>query len=399
MSRRPRIGIHCPGTGRGGPWRYVHSLLRHIDTREFNVSIICDLHGEYEPRREIHVVPLSPPGASNEAPAAAAVETNLAQREPRFKPLRVMAGFAQSARRLARTLAPLRLDLFHTQNTGCEEAPVAARLAGIPCRVGTFHTDHTYDLHGERSGLHYQVLERISNRSLHRAIAVSQATGRNWRRRTFIPRHRVVTIHNGITAADFHRRQAKADARQSLDLPQDAFIVLGLGRLDEAKGFADLIDAVAMLRPEHPHLLAVIAGEGPLLEPLRMLAEYRQANVRLLGFQADVLPLLAATDAFALPSLCEACPYAVLEAMAAGLPVIASDVGGVQELLGETGLALPPRNAPRLANAMHTLIERPELRAELGTAAAGRVAVRFDEAAMAARTFEVYRSLLRSKGH
>jgi glycosyltransferase involved in cell wall biosynthesis len=251
-------------------------------------------------------------------------------------------------------------------------------------------------LRNERSSFGYQFLERISNRSLHTAIAVSAATGRNWRRRTFLPNQRVVTIHNGIDPGRFSRRQSPSDARVALNLPRDTFMVVGLGRLDEAKGFADLIDAAALLRAAVPNLLVAIAGEGLLRTPLESLARSRNVDARFLGFQKDVQPVLDAADVFALPSLCEACPYAVLEAMAAGLPALGSDVGGVRELIrhGETGLVLPPRNAPAWAAAIHTLAADAGLRERFGQAGRERVIESFQERDMVRRTFGVYHQLL-----
>lgn len=397
---KPRIGLHCPGTGSGGPWRYVHSLLRHIDLTAFDVRVFCDIEGLYEPRPEILIVPLQT--RSNQRPDAfyAGITSRQAsgilspQRQFQMLPrsFRLIAGFFRDARRLARTLRPHRLDLFHTQNTGCEEAPVAARLAGIGRIVGTFHTDSTYDLNRERDSWDYRMLERISNRSLHRAIAVSHATGRDWRRRTFMPPHRVVAIHNGIDASQFSRRQSQQDARRSLNVPEEAFVVAGLGRLDQAKGFADLIDAAAMA--EVPNLLLLIAGTGPLQPALEAHAASRGVTVRFLGFLSDVQPVLDAADLFALPSLCEACPYAVLEAMAAGLPVLGSDVGGVSELIAAgAGLVLPPRAPAAWAPVIRALAKDATLRARFGAAGRDRVAL-FDEREMAARTFQIYRELL-----
>jgi glycosyltransferase involved in cell wall biosynthesis len=307
---------------------------------------------------------------------------------------RVIAGFLKSAYRLAKHLRAFQFDLFHTQNTGCEEAPLAARLAGIPRIVGTFHTDSTYDLHSERSSWGYRFLERLSNRSLHRAIAVSAATGRNWQRRTFLPSPRITTIHNGIDAGKFRRQNSRAAAKLKLDLPHDAFVVLGLGRLDEAKGFADLIAAAGMLHAAVPKLLVLIAGEGPLRQSLQNQAQSLGVNVHFAGFVSEIQPLLDAADLFALPSLCEACPYAVLEAMAAGAPVLASDVGGVSEMIRRSGTLLPPRNPAAWATAIHRLANDEPRRLTMEREGLERVTERFREEEMVRATFQLYRELL-----
>jgi len=255
VANRANLGFYCPGAGTGGPWRYLHSILAALSPDEFDVTVFCDLPGEYEPRPSVKVVRLGGPVAH---PGGAAVttptETRLAKRSAltRLAPkaVRTWAGFGKQSRRLARLLREHPVDLFHTQNTGCEESPVAAKLAGIQHVIGTFHVDSTYDLHRERSGPSYRMLEVVSNRCLDTAIAVSHATKRDWVRRSHIPADRVVTIHNGIDPEKFRRRQSREAARAALGLPKDGIVVGGLGRLDEAKGFTYLLAAAAGLRPE-----------------------------------------------------------------------------------------------------------------------------------------------------
>lgn len=260
---RIRLGIYCPGTGTGGPWRYAHSILSALDPAEFEVTVFSDLT-EYRPQPWVKAVSL-----------ATTVEPAVVVASPPIKPRRSAlsrlappvvkrwAGFGQEARRFARVLRRHPVDVFHTQNTGCEESPVAARLAGVPRVVGTFHVDSTYDLHRERSGPSYRLMEVVSNQCLDVGIAVSRETGRDWVRRTRLPHARVTTIHNGIDPDRFRRRQPRAEARAQLGLPADALVVGGLSRLDEAKGFEFLIAAAAELRAEFPRLVVVIAGRGP----------------------------------------------------------------------------------------------------------------------------------------
>lgn len=394
-SPRPRLGLYCPGAGTGGPWRYVHSLLAGLDPAEFAVTVFCDLPGGYEPRPWVRVVRLGLAGAF-EGGAARPAPAGPNRKRPRLgrlvpAPARVWAGFARETRRLARLMAGHRLDVLHTQNAGCEEAPVAARLAGVPRVIGTFHVDSTYDLHRERSGPTYRALEAVSNRCLDVGIAVSRATGREWVRRTPGIGARVGTIYNGIDPETFRRRAAPAAARCRLGLPEAGPVVGGVGRLDEAKGFGDLVDAAGLLRDEFPDLTVAVAGAGPLRAALEARAAGR---VRFLGFQADVQPVLDALDVFALPSWCEACPYALLEAMAAGLPAVGAAVGGVPELIapGRTGLVVPPRDPAALAGALRALLRDADLRRRWGAAGRDRVAEAFHERDMVAKTIGVYRA-------
>jgi glycosyltransferase involved in cell wall biosynthesis len=312
--------------------------------------------------------------------------------------IRLWGGFGRQALQLARLLRQHPVDLFHTQNTGCEESPVAAKLAAIPHVVGTFHVDSTYDLHHDRSGPGHRGLEVLSNHCLDKAIAVSQATKRDWVRRTHVPGSRVIRIHNGIDPQTFRRRQSREVARKALGLPADALIVGGLGRLDEAKGFTYLLEAAARLASTLPNLFVTIAGTGMLREELESQAARLgiASRVRFLGFQPDVQLTLDSLDVFALPSLCETLGYALLEAMATELPAIGSAVGGVPEVIvpGETGLLVRSRQADELATALRTLLRDAEVRQRMGAAARQRVERHFQEREMVRKTIELYRDVL-----
>lgn len=364
------------------------------------MSVFCDLPGAYEPRPWVKVVPLDVVAAAPSATAGAATsEAPVAKRLalPRLAPkaVRLWVGFGAQTRRLARLLRRHPVDIFHTQNTGCEESPVAAKLAGVRHVIGTFHVDSTYDLHGARSGPTHRLLEVVSNRCLDTAIAVSRATKRDWVRRSHIPAARVVTIHNGIDPDKFHRRQSREAARTALGLSADGLIVGGLGRLDEAKGFTYLLDAAARLSTEFPNLTVAIAGAGPLREPLEQQAIRLGLRnvVRFLGFRSDVQPVLDALDVFAMPSLSETLGYALLEAMATELPAVGSAVGGIPEVIvpGETGFVVPPRNADRLAEGLRVLLRDAELRMRMGAAGRTRVGRDFHERDMVRKTIDLYR--------
>ncbi len=217
-------------------------------------------------------------------------------------------------------------------------------------------------------------------------------------RRTHIPGERVVTIYNGIDPDRFRRQRSRSDARGQLGLPADVLVVGGVGRLDEAKGFSHLIAAAARLRAEFPGLVVAITGDGPMRKSLEAEAvrEGVEDVVRFLGFRSDVQLVLDALDVFVLPSLCEAHPYALLEAMATKLPAVGTAVGGVPETIvdGITGFVVPPRNSDRLAVAIRTLLLDPDLRLRLGEAARDRVIREFDERITVRRTIQLYRDLL-----
>ncbi len=387
---RPTLGFDI-APGASGPARYVAALVRGLAAESWDVRF-----------------PLAEGGAPGEqagAQSASVASSSASQRRSAGglkrcvpAPLRYVAGFAQQSWRISRRLAVRPVDLFHAQNTGCEETPVGCRWSGAVRVLGTLHVDATYDPHGTRDRYLQRSLEWLSNRCLHQAIAVSEATKRDWLRRTRLREDQIAVIHNGIDPARVGRRQSRGDARAALKLPRDAVILGAMGRLDGVKGFEYLIEALALLAPDCPRLVLAIAGTGPLAESLAGQAAARglRQRVVLLGYCQDVDQFLDACDVFVLSSLSEALPFALLEAMSHELPVVGTRVGGVPEVIvqGETGLLVPPRDASGLAAAIAPLVDRPDLRQKLGSAGRERIVAHFHEADMVRRTVDMYQHLL-----
>ena len=382
--------------GSSGPARYVAALTRALVSTEWSVEFV-DLAGAWN--AETAAFPAVPAARSPNAVSVARAGRSSIKAKLFPRSVRLALGSHRTARRMSQVIRQSSADIIHLQATGCEEAPIAARMARHPRILGTFHVDSTYDLDNERSTYAHRSIERISNRCLHLAIAVSEATKRDWVRRTGIPADRVVTIHNGVDAEHFQRGRSQAAARQELGLPNDGrLIVGGVGRLDAAKGFAYLIEAVAMLAADFPQLHLALAGQGRLRGELEELARRLGVadRVQFLGQCADVRIVYDALDVYAMPSLCEALPYALLEAMAHELPVAAATVGGIPEVIveGETGFLTPPRDATALAASLRPLLESQELRTRLGQAGRERVSRHFTESECVRKTIDVYRQML-----
>jgi glycosyltransferase involved in cell wall biosynthesis len=320
----------------------------------------------------------------------------LAQLAP--KPLRVWCGYAKASVNLARHFRSRPVELLHSNQTGCEESPIAARLAGIPIVVGTFHIDPTYDLHGARSSSTFRLVECLSNACLDRAIAVSRSAKKLWERRSLIRPRRVITIHNGIDPDRFGRRHSKIEARRALGLPLIGPVVGSLGRLDEAKGFRYLLEAAPLLLRKHPGLTVAIGGSGPLRESLERRADELGIGraVCFTGFRTDVQVFYDAIDLFILPSVCETLGYVLLEAMACRLPVIGTRVGGIPEVIreGHTGWLVRPRDPEAIARAADMLLDADGLRIRFGQEGCRRVVETFHEKEMVRRTIDIYRELL-----
>ena len=345
---------------------------------------ILDLVAEYLPRAEVSVM-LRPTDAGQRLLAAAAALGARtvplpSPRDPAFGP--TIAGW----------LAASRVDVFHVHvGLGWEDWDGArvARAVGCPAVVQTLHQPYLVTHPRKRDRWHHAVAD------VDRLIAVSVAVRRTYERIGAAP-DRLTTVPNGVGPRSGFLGRDRARARLGLD--GDRPVVLTTGRLAPMKGQRYLLDAVPALAARFPDLAVVVLGEGALRGALtRQAVDLGVAHrVRLPGHRSDARLLLDAADVFVLPSLHEGMPLAVLEAMEAGLPVVATDVIGTAEVVAQegTGLLVRPRDAPALADAIGGLLVDPGARRRLGEAGRCRYRAQFTRARMAADTWAVYEQVL-----
>jgi glycosyltransferase involved in cell wall biosynthesis len=407
---RPRIGIFDLSESHSGLTRYVNGILDVISGEEFDVTVFCHPRNPYTPRPDVRFFPipgLTPPpaaapsgGQPSEVSPDPVAGSTLSRLWRSLAPsdVRYAVGYARMAARIARHLRSEPVDVLHTNECGCMQSVLAARLARVPRVIATYHTTSVYDRLAGRLTPGYRMLEQATNRLLDRAIAVSDSTRLDRVRHTRIPGSRVVTIHNGVDPDEFDRLPDVRTARASLGLPGDRLILGAVGQLQPYKGFDVLIRAFAALAGDHPDVNLAVAGSGPQQEELEFLAGQLgvRSRVHFLGFQANVPLVLAALDVYVLSSRCEALPYALLEAMAAKRPVVATTVGGVAEVIeaGVSGLLVPPGRVGALSENLRHLVRSESTRTRIGTAARERVVRYFHQRDSAQQTIEVYRQLL-----
>ena len=259
----------------------------------------------------------------------------------------------------------------------------AARLAGRGRIVAGRRSVPTE--HGVR-GLLEEIVVQFADRVVVNAEAL-RPRGRAARRTEVIP--------SGVDTDRFDARTIdRAAAKAALGVPAGAPTIGTVGRLEARKGTRTLIEAAARLRdtPDAPYV--VVAGDGPLRDELAALAARLGVaeRVRLLGNRGDVRAVLGGLDVFVLPSLTEGMSNALLEAMAMALPVVATDVGGNPEVIGDaaTGVLIPAGESEPMANALAALLADPARRAQLGAAARRRVEERYGARAMVRRLESIY---------
>lgn len=343
----------------GGTERQMVELVRRLDARHFRVHVACfhkrgSLLSKMPSDIAIEVFPLRGFGR----PAAA----------------RELFRFARWCRRIGARLV-------HTCDLYANVFGLAgAAAARVPVRIGSRREVVTGDK--SRAQLTAQAL---AYRTAHTIVANSRAAREQLTKEGIAPT-RIELIPNGIDFTSFAP-------------PRDRHIIrkiVMVANLRAEKGHDVLIDAAPAILAREPEAEFFIGGDGPLRDALVRRAEAKGVADRFhfLGQCNDVPALLATSDLFVLPSRSEAFPNAVIEAMAAGLPVVATNVGGIPELItpGTTGLLVPPGDAVALATSVLDLMDRPGFASSLGQAARARIEQEFSFDRMVASFESLYES-------
>lgn len=211
-----------------------------------------------------------------------------------------------------------------------------------------------------------------------------------------LPGQRITIIHNGI---DLPESTERASVRAALGVEDNDFVVMQVARLDPIKDHQTAIRAIVAACRQNPKIRLFIVGDGPERQNIHRALTAHQVNghVQMLGLRNDVPRLLAAADAFILTSVSEGIPVTVIEAMAAGVPVVATKVGGLPELVTHSisGYLTPPGDASQLAEAVLELAADPTKRAQFANRAKSDARTKFSQAKMMGSYASTYEDMLR----
>jgi sugar transferase (PEP-CTERM/EpsH1 system associated) len=295
--------------------------------------------------------------------------------------------------RLWRLLRRERPDILHTHGwaTLCEGV-LAARMAAVPMVV-----------HGEHGTMETRtrnlVLQRLVWGRLDRVLSVSSRLTERLSATVGFPEDRIQTIRNGVDLDRFTSRR-RARARRTAGLEEDDLVIGTAGRFEAVKDQQNLVDALGALRRGGLRFKALIAGDGPLRQQLidRAATLDLDSAIRFMGMRLDIEEVLACLDIFVLSSRSEGLSNTIQEAMASGVAVVATNVGGTDELVqhGRTGLLVPPRDSSALASAIDTLANDSALRTAMGCAARARVEAEFGLDRMIRSYEELYEDVARA---
>jgi sugar transferase (PEP-CTERM/EpsH1 system associated) len=307
--------------------------------------------------------------------------------------------------KLWRLLRRLRPDIVHTRNLAALEAAFPAALAGAPVRIHGEHGRDVDDLDGSNAGR--QRLRRLFKPFVHHYITVSRDLASYLEHKVDVPPARITQIYNGVNTDVFHPARG---GREPLEWRgsggNDLFVIGTVGRMQEVKDQVTLARAFAALMRQMPgaqrRVRLAMIGDGPLRERAqKVLAEAGIAQCAWLpGNRNDVPRIMRGFDLFVLPSLAEGISNTILEAMASGLPVVATAVGGNPELVEEgiTGTLVPAGDPERMAAALRAYVENADLCRRQGLAALAAIERRFRMDVMMNAYLEVYDNMLAGAG-
>lgn len=312
------------------------------------------------------------------------------------------ANTAKQALRLARYLREHRIQIVHTHNfyPNMFAIPVAW-LAGVPVRVASVRD--TGELWTPMQRRAQRVICRLATRVVVNAEAIRQrliAEG--------YPEDKIILIRNGLDLSRFARRHSAAKIRRQCGLPPHVHVAAVISRLHPMKGIEDFLEAARIVVQRVRDAYFLIVGGSGVVRGGEYREELRRYAVRLglghrvvfAGYRLDTTALLSAVSVSVLPSLCEGLSNVLLESMAAGVPVVATRVGGNPEAVAEgvNGFLVPPRDPGALADAICRLLEDRELAARFGQEGKRRIAHCFSLERMVGETERLYWSLLTPQG-
>jgi len=308
--------------------------------------------------------------------------------------------------KLVKVLKQEYIDIIHSHNKAVHfYAVLAAKIAGIPI----IHTKHGRnlpkgDINNIDNSVKTKLYRRISYLMTDLTVAVSYDAKRFALQTDGMPEEKIITIHNGIDTVKYNKTLSKdqiKEMKQFMGIAEHNLIIGNVARLSREKDHNTLLAAFAIVSNELRNVKLIIVGDGPLSEELqaKSIALNISSNVLFLGMRNDIPELLKLFDIAVLSSITEGIPLTLLEAMAAGLPIVATNVGGNPEVVEDqiTGLLVPAKNPSALAEAMIHLLKNENKRIEMGEAGRKRVQKYFNLDLMVKQYEAIYETFLTVK--
>jgi len=353
----------------GGAERFLVDLIKHLPKQRVEPVVLCLYReGEFAKELESVGVPIQVIGVPRKF------------------------GFG-GYRLVFRAIRQARPDILHCHLLeGCWYGLPSGWLARVPIRIAHLQNCHWY------LPLKLRLFDRFVFQFGHAALGCSKAVLKFYKEKMRYPEQKLYLVYNGIDVNRFKDLPSKNEARQLLGLQQDEIVVATVASLTPQKGHEFLIRAIPKIVAAFPRVRFLFVGDGVLRSDLEFLANNLgvREHIQFMGKRFDVPKILAASDIFVLPSLWEGFGIALVEAGLSGIPAVASRIDGIVEVIedGKSGILVPPKDTEALAEAILTLIQRPDLRHQMGRVAREVCLARFDISAIARYVLSIYEELL-----
>lgn len=279
---------------------------------------------------------------------------------------------------------------------------LAAKFAGIPIIVHTPHGHVFFGYFGPLKTKIFIILEKLASRITDKIVALTNREKEDHLRLRIANDDKFIIIHSGIDLKKFKELSfnEKQNLKRDLGIPENILIIGTAGRLEPVKGPEFLIEAAKYIILKYPNTHFLFSGDGHLKQNLEERASELgiEKNIIFLNWRDDVAKIISIYDVFVLPSLNEGMGRVLVEAMALGKPIVASNIGGIPDLVshGKNGFLVPPKDPRELANCIQILIEDEEKKAKMGKAGK-EIVENFTKEKMVEKIAELYKELMIQK--
>ena len=325
----------------GGLEKILTTIVLNLDKKKYNISVWCLREGGFFADKLVKE----------------GIDVKILHISTSRNPLSIY--------KLYRLLKCHKFDIIHTHAYSAGTiGRISAFLAGVPVIIS--HNHSVYDYYGK----FYNLVEWFLSLITDRVICISEVVNGFANKTQRINSKKLITIHNGIDDVCDLTEKSSSDLKKELGIPINHPVICTISHMEEHKGLKYLLEAASLLLQSKNDVSFLLVGEGVLKKELKILcADLKiEKNVIFAGEQSDISEILSLSDIFVLPSLREGLPLTILEAMACGKPVIATNVGGIPEIVkdGENGILVYPKDPETLYMAMNELLGDREKREKMG---------------------------------
>lgn len=298
-------------------------------------------------------------------------------------------------KKFAEMIKDEQIDIIHAQD---QDTILMAGFAHWRLKSKTVMSRHVLFEHAGnwKRKMRRDLVLNTARRRMDKVVAVSEAVRQDFAQLAKLPLEKIVTIYNGLDVEKFNIQDRRATKRAEMGWQDDEPIVIMVAALAEGKGHDLLIEAVPQIKAAIPNVKIKLAGKGPAADSIKAAAEPYMDVLEFLGERNDIPELLVASDVLVQTSWAEALPTALMEAGAASIPVVATDVGGSSEIVvdGETGYIVPKGDAGAVAKRLADVLNQPETAASMAQNARQRIVDLFSLEQQAKQTIALYERIV-----